>query len=160
MKYLNQLNNQYRSISALSAVLFPVLSLVFACSEAPKQDEKEVSCEAPLNPNGDSERALMMRKMTQLAEANAASLRNGGELEPYDGSFANLATTKGTMPVDEDFFKGMSAAYLSSLEALYAAEPSQRVQLHNNLVKSCQDCHAQTCRGPLKRIDKMILSEN
>lgn len=157
---MNQINNKFRSIAPLFAVLIPVLSLVIACSEAPKKDEKEAACETPLNPNGDSERALMMRKMTQLAEANALALRNGSELEPYDGSFANLATTKGTMPVDEDFFKGMSTAYLSSLEALYAAEPSQRIQLHNNLVKSCQDCHAQTCRGPLKRIDKMIVSEN
>ncbi|MFM9009256.1 MAG: hypothetical protein ACKOQY_11010 [Bacteroidota bacterium] len=144
----------------VSAVLIPVLSLVFACSDAPEKAQKEASCETPLNPNGDSERALMMRKMTQLAEANAAALRAGGELEPYDGSFASLAGTQGTMPVDEDFFKGMSAAYLSNLAALYAAGPSERIQLHNNLVKSCQDCHAQTCRGPLKRIDKMIVSGN
>jgi cytochrome c556 len=154
------MNYKFNNFCLYFSVLL-LLSLTFtACDSAQKEEAREASCEAPLNPNGDSERALLMRKMTQLAEANAAALRSGGELVPYDGSFAELASSTGTMPVDEDFFKGMSASYLSNLEALYAAEPSDRIKLHNNLVQSCQDCHAQTCRGPLKRIDKMIVTEN
>lgn len=125
-------------------------------SKGPQESQAE-SC-APLNPNGDSERALMMREMTRLAEGNAEALRKGGELLPYNGEFEKLASTSGTMTVDEDFFDAMSKGYLVHLKELYSSTPEKRIEAHNNLVQSCQDCHAQTCRGPLKRIDNMMVN--
>lgn len=141
----------------------PLLSLLgaMACNapQAGKEHPENTSC-APVNPNGDSERALVMRKMTQLSEANAKALRSGENLVPYDGSFDTLLlSSTGTMPVDEAFFKGMAQGYLSQLHRLYAAQTrEEKITLHNNVVQSCQDCHQQTCRGPLKRIDKMMVT--
>lgn len=145
-----------KKVFALSICLCISL-LIAACNS---QDEKVATKEncAPLNPNGDTELAVLMREMAVLSEANAAALRSGGDLVPYDGHFNKLTTAKGSMSVDEKFFKGMAGIYLGHLEALYKAAPEQRVELHNNLVKSCQDCHSQTCRGPLKRIDKMVVT--
>lgn len=145
-----------------NAFLILLCALLYvSCNQndaAKNESENSESC-APLNPNGDSERALMMRKMTVLAEANAKALRNGEDLTAYNGEFSDLANTNGTMPVDSAFFKGMSAMYIQALNDLYAAPAEDRIRLHNNMVMSCQNCHAQTCRGPLKRIDKLIVNK-
>lgn len=135
------------------------MALYSSCENGSK-NEQEAQTEncGPLNPNGDSERALMMREMTRLAEENAEALRKGGDLLPYNGEFEKLASTAGTMTVDEDFFKAMSEGYLVHMKELYSAAPEKRIEAHNNLIQSCQDCHAQTCRGPLKRIDKMMVN--
>lgn len=133
-----------------------VLALV-ACNPKEKETAAKENC-APLNPNGDSELAVLMREMTKLCEQNAAALKQGRELIPYDGHFSSITDAERSMNVDEQFYLGMAKAYLSNLDELYKAAPEKRIELHNNLVKSCQDCHSQTCRGPLKRIDKMLIS--
>ncbi|MFN8154270.1 MAG: hypothetical protein U0Y08_08280 [Bacteroidia bacterium] len=127
-----------------------------ACKQ--KENAEGESC-APLNPNGDSELALLMRKMAKLNEDNAAALRAGKELVPYDGSFEKeIYTAQRSMKVEEDFFQGMAKSYIGHLNKLYAAGPTDdKAALHNNVVQACQDCHGQTCRGPLKRIDKMLV---
>jgi len=122
-----------------------------------KQAEVEKTECAPLNPNGDSELAILMREMTLHAEKNAAALREGRELIPYEGQFDSIFNAKRSMKVDDKFFQGMATAYLGNLKKLYSAPASERIALHNNVVSSCQDCHAQTCRGPLKRIDRMLV---
>ncbi|MBL7923559.1 MAG: hypothetical protein JNL88_05130 [Bacteroidia bacterium] len=133
--------------------------LLNACQQEDK-DPKQVSdatC-APLNPNGDSELALLMRKMASLAEENASALRQGKELAPYDGSFDKMLTAERSMQVEEQFFQGMAKSYITNINKLYQADsPEERVNLHNNLIQTCQECHGQTCRGPLKRIDKMLV---
>ncbi len=112
---------------------------------------------APLNPNGDSELAIMMRNMALLSEANAAALREGKELVAYDGSFSGMFQAERSMKIDDVLFEGMGKSYLATLEQLYKAPPEERVALHNNLIQTCQACHEQSCRGPLKRIDKMLV---
>lgn len=112
---------------------------------------------APLNPNGDSELAIMMRNMALLSEANAAALREGKELVAYDGSFSGMFQAERSMKIDDVLFEGMGKSYLATLEQLYKAPVEERVALHNNLIQTCQACHEQSCRGPLKRIDKMLV---
>ena len=129
-----------------------------ACNKQEKVSEE--SC-APLNPNGDSELALLMRKMAKLSEDNAVALRAGKDLVPYDGSFKKVIfKAERSMNVEEQMFQGMAKAYITNLNKLYAATTmDEKLQLHNNVVQTCQDCHGQTCRGPLKRIDKMMVSK-
>lgn len=133
-----------------------VLALM-ACNTKEKQTADKEQC-APLNPNGDSELAVLMREMAKLSEENALALKSGKDLVPYDGRFSKIVNAERSMNVDEQFYRGMANVYLSHLDELYKAAPEKRIELHNNLVKSCQDCHSQTCRGPLKRIDKMMVS--
>lgn len=143
------------------SLLVIVLALIAgACNEGKKEGAEGESC-SPLNPNGDSELALLMRKMAKLNEENAVALRAGKELVPYDGSFEKVIfTAKRSMKVEEGFYQGMAKAYIGHLNKLYAAGPGEdKALLHNNVVQACQDCHNQTCRGPLKRIDKMIVTK-
>ena len=136
-----------------------IVSLVLGLNACKSEKEKEETC-APtsLNPNGDSELALLMRDMAELSEANAIALREGKELAPYKGEFTAMKNAERTMhDFDEHFFQSMSDNYLNSLQKLYEAHPEDRVQLHNNMIESCQACHNQICPGPLKRIDKMLV---
>ena len=136
-----------------------IVSLVLGLNACKSEKEKEETC-APtsLNPNGDSELALLMRDMAKLSEANAIALREGKELAPYKGEFTPMKTAERTMKdFDETFFQGMSDIYLANMQKLYEAKPEDRISLHNNVVESCQACHNQICPGPLKRIDKMLV---
>lgn len=140
-------------------VLMLILPVLFTTACKQKQETSDEESCAPLNPNGDSELALLMRKMAKLNEDNAVALREGKELVPYDGSFEKVIyTADRSMKVEEEFFQGMAKSYITHLNKLYAAGPQDdKAALHNNVVQSCQDCHGQTCRGPLKRIDKMLV---
>ena len=136
-----------------------IVALVFGLNACKSEKEKEEAC-APtsLNPNGDSELALLMRDMAKLSEDNAIALREGKELVPYNGEFTAMKKAERTMKdFDETFFQGMSDKYLSDMQKLYEAKPAERIALHNNVVESCQACHNQICPGPLKRIDKMLV---
>ncbi|MBK9636653.1 MAG: hypothetical protein IPO63_02095 [Bacteroidetes bacterium] len=136
-----------------------IVALVFGLNACKSEKEKEEAC-APtsLNPNGDSELALLMRDMAKLSEANAISLREGKELALYKGEFNSMKKAERTMKdLDETFFQGMADTYLTNMQKLYDAKPEDRISLHNNVVESCQACHNQICPGPLKRIDKMLV---
>lgn len=138
-----------------------LLLSIAACNQQKEEStvSEESSC-SPLNPNGDSELALLMRKMATLSEENAAALRAGKDLVAYDGSFEKVIfNAERSMKVEEQLFQGMAKVYIAQLNKLYeAGSMEEKMALHNNVVQSCQDCHAQTCRGPLKRIDKMKVS--
>lgn len=144
-------------------MLQKVVFILFLTSIVPlqscKQEEQKTdqAC-APLNPNGDSELSLIMRKMATLAEQNAIAIREGKELAPYDGSFDKMLDAERSMHIEEDFFQGMAKTYIATINKLYEAKPEERVALHNNLIQTCQSCHNETCRGPLKRIDKMMVT--
>lgn len=143
---------------SLPAIL--LLSIAACNQQKEEQTVSEDSSCSPLNPNGDSELALLMRKMATLSEENAAALRAGKDLVAYDGSFEKVIfNAERSMKVEEQLFQGMAKVYIAQLNKLYeAGSMEEKMALHNNVVQSCQDCHAQTCRGPLKRIDKMKVS--
>jgi hypothetical protein len=136
-----------------------IVALVLGQNACKSEKAKEETCApAALNPNGDSELALLMRDMAKLTETNAIALREGKELTPYKGEYTAMKKAERTMhDIDETFFQGMSDTYLNNMQKLYDAKPEDRIALHNNVVESCQACHNQICPGPLKRIDKMLV---
>ncbi len=134
------------------------LAFIMTLQSCKQEEQKTDQACAPLNPNGDSELSLLMRKMATLAEENAIAIREGKELAPYDGSFDKMLNAKRSMHIEEDFFQGMAKTYISTINKLYEAKPEDRLALHNNLIQTCQSCHGETCRGPLKRIDKMLVT--
>lgn len=136
-----------------------IVVIVGGLNACKSEKEKEENCSpTSLNPNGDSELAILMRDMAKISEANAIALREGKELAPYHGEFEAMKKADRTMKdFDETFFQGMSDSYLNNMQKLYEAKPEDRIALHNNVVESCQACHNQICPGPLKRIDKMLV---
>ena len=90
-------------------VCLGIVSLVLGMNACKSEKGKEEACApASLNPNGDSELALLMRDMAKLSEDNAIALREGKELVPYNGEFTAMKKAERTMKdFDETFFQGM-----------------------------------------------------
>ena len=134
--------------------------LTFACTEEPKEEvaksEKEVK---PLNPNGDSELALLMRIMADEVTAIQKAIKKGeklGELSDY--STINTATaTKENMK--SDAYQSYAAAYLVRVDEFKAADEANKAQTFNTLVDACMNCHEVSCPGPMVRIEKMYVKK-
>lgn len=140
-------------------ILFSFIILMFL--NACRQDETagKTHCENPdkaLNPNGDSELAILMRELTAVTEQHAALLRENKALTPYPDEFYDLLIAKPTDSlIEKSVFDGHARAFLIAMKAVNNSNESNRIEMHNNLVQSCRSCHETFCRGPLKRIDKM-----
>ncbi|TAG36411.1 MAG: hypothetical protein EAZ32_16955, partial [Cytophagia bacterium] len=60
-----------------------------------------------LNPNGDSELAILMRAMTVATEKNTALLREKKETENYSDTLSTILTAKPSdLGLDKDIFDG------------------------------------------------------
>ncbi|HHB78372.1 MAG TPA: hypothetical protein ENK85_03980 [Saprospiraceae bacterium] len=144
---------------------FLLLSFFWACANETKPTgtlpkESEVTNPiAPLNPNGDSELALLMRKMEAHWKETRKILEDGQSIGETP-QFGNMLTAT---PTDESMkdenFEGFARAYLSQINALGQANPEAQKQAYNNVVNACIVCHENSCSGPIPRIKKLLISE-
>jgi hypothetical protein len=133
-------------------------SLFFACSG--EQQEVKIECEEPavssINPNGDSELALLMRKMFLDADS-IKQLITTQEGVIADEFIAELEKVHTATPTDADVktpeFKAYNDLLINEAKALKDAD--NKIEGFNNLVKRCIDCHKVYCPGPIVRINKL-----
>lgn len=112
-------------------------------------------CKKPLNPNGDSELALLMRQMATVTEAWKTEVQTGKLSTTLDISTIKTAKpTDGT--VSGNSFNGFADAYTASVTNFLKPD-SVSVYRFNLMVDQCMSCHADFCPGPMKRIEKMYL---
>ncbi|MEW6468719.1 MAG: hypothetical protein AB1458_07330 [Bacteroidota bacterium] len=148
--------------------LFPFIllaALLAACAEntsEPKAElsETDTSCVNPssLNPNGDSEMALIMREMTVFTEKTKELLLGKGSLLPYPAHFKGMLTANTTdSTINKAVLAGFSNDFLGKLKALYDSPAADQAKQFNLLVNSCITCHENFCHGPIKRISKMLI---
>jgi hypothetical protein len=141
-----------------------------ACSgETEKKEEKKDSSGAsckPLNPNGDSELALLMRKMAGWNDTLRARISRNGSLTAEDlkplPDYRMLLTAKPTdAHLDRETFAPLASLYLGQVDQFSASgqDVNQQVRNYNSMVKACVACHQNFCGGPLVRINKMFLPE-
>ncbi|MCB0400753.1 MAG: hypothetical protein KDD41_01600 [Flavobacteriales bacterium] len=139
-------------------------SFFLACSN-PKAEEEEVLCDAettnisPVNPNGDSELALVMRNL--YFEADSLKKRimdhNGNVSDEFIEQLQRVHTATPTDPtVKTDEFKAYNELLINQAKALQEAD-SNRTEIFNQLVNRCIDCHQVVCPGPIKRIKKLTI---
>ena len=114
----------------------------------------------PLNPNGDSELALLMRAMYEDGEALKATLESG-KLPKVMKEHMKMLTAEATEPekAASPEYKAFAQSYLQTLEALEQAAPEDRMEIYDNLVNSCMTCHQALCPGPMVRIKKLYSSK-
>jgi hypothetical protein len=136
------------------AWLFVLALICSSCSNDPSKP----ACKAkPLNPNGDSELALLMREMF------ADGLRIKGQLErdePPTGlrkftSIHSAIPTDSTVKTAE--YTAFANAYLEAARQL-EAQDSLSVFRFNTMVDQCMNCHTAFCPGPKKRIKKLYIA--
>lgn len=134
--------------------VLPIIAIVFflaSCNNEPK--------EGPLNPNGDSELALLMRQMyedgMQVKQAILEKKKNAMVLQ-----HEKILTAKATQPekADNHLYRSFASSYIQLMNQLNEADISNRKENYSNLVNSCMQCHQNICPGPMVRIKKMVLN--
>ena len=142
----------------LVSVLFLLSYLMLSCSGLGTKEQCETP--KPLNPNGDSELALLMREMFDEGMRMREQILNG-EKPRVLKKFEAIHTAQATEPekANSDAFEVMADVYLASLKALKNASEEERYDRYQSVVQSCMSCHQAMCPGPMVRIKKMYLPE-
>lgn len=135
------------------------MTVIYACGEAPKPVQKEEVKKVKkrsLNPNGDSELALLMRSMFEEAEQIKEQVKKG-EKPQIKLDHGKILTAHATEPekAASKEFKDFAKMYLANLEQLKKAKPENVEMVYQSLVQSCMSCHQQLCPGPVVRIKKL-----
>ena len=138
-------------------------SLFFACSEEvvveqnPPSAEVEEVTVSPINPNGDSELALLMRQLFNDADSIKQLIEAGQGSVPVEfiEAIERVHTADPTDPeVKTDQFTAFNDMMKAQAERLKESTENQ-VEEFNNFVNSCISCHQVVCPGPIKRIKKL-----
>lgn len=140
------------------------LLLLASCTQEPAKTavkkDTAVSCDnEPLNPNGDSELALMMRAMAKWTESTKQYVERK-EMPTNFPDFSALTTAKSTdSTLDRVTFNVYAANWLMAYSKFKLSAEEDRLANFNRIVNTCAGCHDQFCHGPLKRINKMRIAE-
>jgi len=135
-------------------VLLALISLISSCANG------EAAPKTPINPNGDSELALLMRKMyNESLKAKEALL--AGEAPTLDCEVARLHTASATEPdkVARPEYAGFATSFEVAVASMEKAPFGHRDEAYDQMVNSCIQCHQELCPGPIRRINKLRLSD-
>ena len=129
-----------------------------SCGDQSVEKEVDNSTEKVINPNGDSELALLMREMFEEGERIKQQIENG---ETPTG-LRKFETIHTAIPTDSDasgpVFESFASSYLESIKTLESSD-SASVFKFNQMVDQCMNCHTEFCPGPKRRIKKLYISE-
>lgn len=135
-----------------------LLLLVLIVSACQQINSDKANTERPINPNGDSELALLMRDMFDESDSLKKLVM---EDKPLAGlkRFEEIHSAIPTDPeVTGPLFDAFAKNYIESIKALEAAD-SASVFNFNHVVDQCMSCHTEFCPGPKKRIKQLYISE-
>lgn len=140
-------------------IIFSVI--VFqACQDAPKEvvEIEKKAAISPINPNGDSELALLMRAMFSDVERIKEQVQNG-EAVTVEVNHEQLLSAHATEPAKaaSSEFKAWGKAYLEGIETLIKSSPQNAEVAYTSLISTCLNCHQSFCPGPIKKINKLNL---
>ncbi len=119
----------------------------------------QITKSTAINPNGDTELALLMREMYADGMQMKAAIENGDAPESHI-DVSRLAVAEATVPakVASQEFQAYAIVYQSLIQSMHEAEDEDKIGNYRALVNTCVTCHAAFCPGPLERIKKMELS--
>ena len=139
-----------------------MILLLVQCTGSGKQNAEKgetdsTSCtKKPLNPNGDSELALLMRKMKGSSESLREKIKQGTLPEKFPEEFLKIHTAK---PTDSETkkasFDGFANNYIDNLQLLFHSPKEDLTKNYNAVITACANCHSEHCPGPLKAINKL-----
>lgn len=132
--------------------------LIVACGKTNK-DQNNDKKKPSLNPNGDSELAIVMRTMMQSGKTMKSEIENNQTISPYPSELKTITTAIPTegMIEDRNIFNGFANYYLTTLDSVYMSAVDTKKQF-NHMVKSCVDCHESYCHGPIPAIKQLYIS--
>ena len=126
-----------------------------ACKKQVRDSDSKTSASV-INPNGDSELALLMRDMYFDAERMKEQIAMGKTLSS-DIDYKAVLTAHATEPdkAASETYKVYGKAYIKLMEELENASDDNKPDLYNNLISTCVNCHQELCPGPVKKIKKL-----
>jgi hypothetical protein len=141
--------------SWLTIALVVMVMLLIACGS--DKSAKELT-PVSVNPNGDSELALLMRQMGVESDSIRVALLRG-EVHPVWSRLQQLHTATPTdSTVSGPVFEGFASAFIHSVKQFEASD-SLKTKYFNAVVDGCMQCHREFCPGPMKRIAKLYLTQ-
>jgi hypothetical protein len=113
-----------------------------------------------INPNGDSELALLMRNMFDDGMETKRQVLSG-EVPRISVDYHHIRDAEATEPEKalSDEYMLYARAYEALADSLLVASPSNRGNAYQLMVGACMNCHQAMCPGPMVKIKKMYLSE-
>lgn len=134
----------------IALCLFTFYALGVSCSE-----ENTVK-QRPLNPNGDSELALLMRAMFDEAQQIKQQIANGDSIT-LSLDHEKILSAHATEPrkAASPEYKAFAKSYLQTIKNLETVSYAQRADVYDNLVANCMTCHQAMCPGPIVKIKKL-----
>ncbi len=113
-----------------------------------------------LNPNGDSELALLMRSMYDDGMITKQALLDG-KPPVVNVKYHQLHTAKATEPqkVATPNYDAFANAYEASVKSFLESDTASRIESYHSMVNACMNCHQTICPGPTVRIKHLFLNE-
>lgn len=111
-----------------------------------------------VNPNGDSELALLMRDMFEESDSLKQLVVAGKQLyglKKYQDIHSAIPTDPS---VSGPIFKAFATSYIESIKAMEVTDTNS-VIMFNKMVDQCMNCHTEFCPGPKKRIKQLYIKE-
>lgn len=143
-------------ISIVATLLISIV-LVLSCAQT---DNKKTpgAILHPVNPNGDSELALLMRAMFDDGIKMKDQVKEG-KIPQSVLEYEKIHTAAATEPekAASPAYKAYSDQFLSIVKKLKTSEEDQVEHFYTQLVHSCMGCHQAMCPGPMVKIKKMYL---
>jgi hypothetical protein len=139
-------------------LLFLLAAIIFMDCQT---GDKQCTTKMPLNPNGDSELALIMREMYESHEIIARQIKSG-DIPDKLIAYNHMTEAKSTEPdkAESPLYRAMSEAYLASVDNYNQSMPTDRHHQFETVVDNCMSCHKSMCPGPMVRIKKLYKENN
>ena len=114
-----------------------------------------------INPNGDSQLAVLMRNMRDDLRATREQLLQG---KPPGGLLKEHSQMRCVWPTDPSVrntkYDEMASTYLYAVDDLERAKtPKDRKMAYGRVLNGCVTCHQNTCPGPIASIVALELPE-
>lgn len=141
----------------LSAILCFGILLLTDCTHQECATETKTGI---VNPNGDSELALLMRALFEDGMAVRAAVLDG-QKPVFSYSPEEILTAHATEPekAASPEYKAFSEVYIHAARALEAAGPEDRPVMYQSMIQACMTCHQALCPGPMRKIERLYLEE-
>jgi hypothetical protein len=144
--------------------LLIVIFAIGACNGSGEEHKNDsaASCKTKsLNPNGDSELAILMREMAVSTDSVKQDLLNHKTVRPFPDFSAILTAKKTDESIDKDIFTPLAQNYLNRVKDFSDRKSNNgEMELYNDMVDACINCHKNFCGGPIKRIQKLYIPQN
>ncbi len=134
-------------------------ALISSCNKEETISAAKSDVKKSLNPNGDSELAILMREMYTEAEKIKEQIEKGEVITTslkHEEILSAEATEAGK--VSSDAYIAFANVHVQNMNNFQIADPSKMLVLYENMVNNCINCHKEVCPGPLKRIEKLRIA--